>query len=74
MRCLVFYKIQLVTSLTCSLFLVCSDGVGRSATVAAIMSAIEKVKTVQTVDIFQTIKLLRVKRPSAVTTWVSVLL
>lgn len=47
----------------------CSDGVGRSATVAAIMSAIEKVKTEQTVDIFQTIKLLRVKRPSAVTTW-----
>ncbi|XP_044165878.1 receptor-type tyrosine-protein phosphatase mu-like isoform X3 [Acropora millepora] len=46
----------------------CSDGVGRSATVAAIMSAIEKVKTEQTVDIFQTIKLLRVKRPSAVTT------
>ena len=71
MRCLVFYKIQAVTSLT---FLFCSDGVGRSATVAAIMSAIEKVKTEQTVDIFQTIKLLRVKRPSAVTTWVSVLL
>ena len=51
MRCLVFYKIQLVTSLTCSLLLFCSDGVGRSATVAAIMSAIEKVKTEQTVDI-----------------------
>lgn len=46
----------------------CSDGVGRSATLAAIMSAIEKIKTEQTVDVFQTIKLIRVKRPGAVTT------
>ncbi|XP_068727455.1 receptor-type tyrosine-protein phosphatase T-like isoform X1 [Montipora capricornis] len=46
----------------------CSDGVGRSATLAAIMSVIEKIKTEQTIDVFQTIKLIRVKRHGAVTT------
>ena len=43
-----------------------SDGVGRSGTVSTIMSAIERVKTEHTVDVFQTTKLIRVKRPGAV--------
>ncbi|XP_022796921.1 receptor-type tyrosine-protein phosphatase alpha-like [Stylophora pistillata] len=44
----------------------CSDGVGRSGCVASIMSVIERVKIEQTVDVFQTIKLIRAKRPGAV--------
>ncbi|XP_022810230.1 receptor-type tyrosine-protein phosphatase S-like, partial [Stylophora pistillata] len=46
----------------------CSDGVGRSGCVATIMSVIERVKIEQTVDVFQTIKLIRAKRPGAVNT------
>ncbi|KAL9950698.1 hypothetical protein ACROYT_G043239 [Oculina patagonica] len=46
----------------------CSDGVGRSGCVSTIMSVIERVKTEQTVDVFQTIKLIRAKRPGAVDT------
>ena len=42
------------------------DGVGRSGTVSTIMSAIERVKTEHTVDVFQTTKLIRVKRPGVV--------
>ena len=48
-----------------------SDGVGRSGCVATIMSVIERVKIEQTVDVFQTIKLIRAKRPGAVNTLVS---
>ena len=44
-----------------------SDGVGRSGAVSTIMSAIERVKTEHTVDVFQKTKLIRVKRPGAVT-------
>ncbi|RMX56303.1 hypothetical protein pdam_00021645, partial [Pocillopora damicornis] len=44
------------------------DGVGRSGCVATIMSVIERVKIEQTVDVFQTIKLIRAKRPGAVNT------
>ena len=47
------------------------DGVGRSGCVATIMSVIERVKIEQTVDVFQTIKLIRAKRPGAVNTLVS---
>lgn len=46
----------------------CSDGTGRSGCVAAIMSVIERVKIEPTVDVFQTVKLLRAKRPGAVNT------
>ena len=35
------------------------------------MSVIERVKTEQTVDVFQTVKLVRAKRPGAVNTLVS---
>ena len=48
-----------------------SDGTGRSGCVATIMSVIERVKTEQTVDVFQTVKLVRAKRPGAVNTLVS---
>ena len=48
-----------------------SDGLGRSGCVSTIMSVIERVKTEQTVDVFQTIKLIRAKRPGAVVTLVS---
>ncbi|XP_020609436.1 receptor-type tyrosine-protein phosphatase epsilon-like [Orbicella faveolata] len=46
----------------------CSDGVGRSGCVSTIMSVIERVKSEQTVDVFQTVKLIRAKRPGAVIT------
>ncbi|PFX12449.1 Receptor-type tyrosine-protein phosphatase F [Stylophora pistillata] len=45
-----------------------SDGIGRSGCVATIMSVIERVKIEQTVDVFQTVKLVRAKRPGAVNT------
>ena len=48
-----------------------SDGTGRSGCVATIMSVIERVKTEQTVDVLQTVKLVRAKRPGAVNTLVS---
>ena len=48
-----------------------SDGVGRSGCVSTIMSVIERVKTEQTVDVFQTIKLIRAKRPGGVDTLVT---
>lgn len=48
-----------------------SDGDGRSGCVSSIMSVIERVKSEQTVDVFQTIKLIRSKRPGAVDTLVS---
>ena len=48
-----------------------SDGVGRSGCLSAIMSLIDRVKTEQTVDVFQTVKLIRARRPGAVDTLVS---
>ena len=54
-----------------NVFFFYSDGVGRSGCVATIMSVIERVKIEQTVDVFQTIKLIRAKRPGAVDTLVS---
>ena len=52
-------------------FIFVSDGVGRSGCVSTIMSVIERVKSEQTVDVFQTVKLIRAKRPGAVLTLVS---
>ncbi|XP_022810284.1 receptor-type tyrosine-protein phosphatase alpha-like isoform X2 [Stylophora pistillata] len=46
----------------------CSDGIGRSGCAATIMSVIERVKIEQTVDVFQTVKLVRAKRAGAVNT------
>lgn len=43
-----------------------SDGVGRSGVAATVMSAIEKLKNEQSVDVLQTVNLIRVKRPLAV--------
>ena len=48
-----------------------SNGVGRSGTVAAIMSVIERAKCEQNIDVFKAVKLIRVKRPGAVETMVS---
>lgn len=48
------------------LFFFYSDGVGRSGVAATVMSAIEKLKNEQTVDVLQTVNLIRVKRPFAV--------
>ena len=48
-----------------------SDGVGRGGCVSSIMSLIDLVKTEQTVDVFQTVKLIRARRPGAVDTLVS---
>ena len=48
-----------------------SDGDGRSGCVSSMMSVIERVKSEQTVDVFQTVKLIRAKRPGAVDTLVS---
>jgi hypothetical protein len=43
-----------------------SDGQGRSGTFAALCSVLERVKTEQVVDVFQTIKALRIQRPGLV--------
>ena len=48
------------------LFFFYSDGVGRSGVAATVMSAIEKLKNEQTVDVLQTVNMIRVKRPFAV--------
>ncbi|XP_028408092.1 receptor-type tyrosine-protein phosphatase S-like [Dendronephthya gigantea] len=46
--------------------IVCNDGQGRSGTLAALCSVLERVKTEQVVDVFQTIKALRIQRPGLV--------
>ncbi|XP_031556239.1 receptor-type tyrosine-protein phosphatase alpha-like, partial [Actinia tenebrosa] len=46
----------------------CSNGVGRSGTFCAIASCLERVKQEQVLDVFQTIKSIRVNRPGAVET------
>jgi protein tyrosine phosphatase len=55
-----YYKV-----LTESSFLY-SDGQGRSGTFAALCSVLERVKTEQVVDVFQTVKALRIQRPGLV--------
>ncbi|XP_068677378.1 receptor-type tyrosine-protein phosphatase T-like isoform X4 [Montipora foliosa] len=44
----------------------CSDGVGRSGTFCAILSIIERLKSEQVIDVFQSVKVIRVNRPKAV--------
>ncbi|XP_048580732.1 receptor-type tyrosine-protein phosphatase mu isoform X2 [Nematostella vectensis] len=51
-----------------SIVVQCSDGVGRSGTLCAIMSVIERVKVEHVVDVFQAVKNLRISRPGAVET------
>ena len=51
--------------------IVCSDGVGRSGTLAAILSTLERVKVDQVFDAFQTIKSIRMQRPHSVKKLVS---
>ncbi|XP_048584003.1 receptor-type tyrosine-protein phosphatase T isoform X2 [Nematostella vectensis] len=46
----------------------CSNGVGRSGTFCAIYSLLERIKAEQVVDVFQTVKVLRLGRPGAVET------
>jgi len=51
--------------------IICSDGVGRSGTLAAILYTLERVKVDQVFDAFQTIKSIRMQRPHSVKKLVS---
>jgi protein tyrosine phosphatase len=44
----------------------CSNGVGRSGALCALMTALERVKTEQIVDVFRAVKSLRIQRPGIV--------
>ncbi|XP_066913102.1 receptor-type tyrosine-protein phosphatase S-like isoform X1 [Clytia hemisphaerica] len=46
--------------------IMCSDGVGRSGTLAAILHTLERVKVDRVFDAFQTIKSIRIQRPHSV--------
>ncbi|XP_065058065.1 receptor-type tyrosine-protein phosphatase kappa-like isoform X3 [Rhopilema esculentum] len=48
--------------------IICSDGIGRSGTFAALNAAIERVKVEQVVDVFQAIKAMRIQRAHVVKT------
>ena len=48
-----------------------SDGMGRTGVLITAMSEIERVKVEGEVDIFQTVKAIRVQRPNMVSTVVS---
>ena len=50
----------------------CSDGMGRSGVFICAMSEVERVKVEGQVDVFQTIKGMRIQRPHMVETAVSV--
>ena len=50
---------------------ICSDGMGRTGVFITAMSEIERVKIEGEIDIFQTIKSMRTKRPKMVSTVVS---
>ena len=49
----------------------CSDGVSRTGAFCALVTALERVKTEQIVDVFKTVKSLRIQRLGMVTTVVS---
>ena len=51
-----------------ALYYACSDTVGRSGMLCAMMSTIERCKTERVVDVFQMVKALRVQKPGAVQT------
>lgn len=46
--------------------IMCSDGIGRSGTLAGIMHALERVKIDHVFDCFQAVKAMRIQRPHAV--------
>jgi len=48
--------------------IVCSDGIGRSGTFAALNAVLERVKVEQVVDVFQAIKAMRIQRAHLVKT------
>jgi hypothetical protein len=50
-----------------------SNGVGRSGTFCAIASSLERVKQEQVLDVFQTVKSIRVSRPGTVETLVCII-
>ena len=49
----------------------CSDGVGRTGTFCALLTALDRVKTEQIVDVFRTVKSLRIQRSGMCSTVVS---
>ena len=49
----------------------CSNGLGRTGSLCAIYSVLERMKTEQMVDVFQTVKTLRIQRVGLVETVVS---
>ena len=49
----------------------CSDGMGRTGVFITAMSEIERVKFEGEIDLFQTVKAIRVQRPNMVSTVVS---
>ena len=62
---------ELVFVYMCPLSYPCSDTVGRCGMFCAIVTAIERCKTEGVVDVFQVVKALRVQKPGAVLTVVS---
>ena len=50
----------------------CSDGIGRSGTFCALAASLERFKTEQMVDVFHTIKTIRIQRAGMVQTLVSI--
>ena len=52
--------------------IVCSSGVGRSGVFITLHITLERMKTEGLVDVFQTVKTLRIQRPAMVQTLVSV--
>lgn len=52
-------------------FVLCSDGLGRSGTFCALYSVLERLKIEQVIDVFQAIKAMRISRPGLVKTAVS---
>ena len=54
-------------------YILCSDGMGRTGVFITVMTEIERVKVEREVDIFQTVKTMRVQRPNMVSTVVSLL-
>ena len=53
------------------IFVLHSDGVGRSGTFCAVMISVNQFKVEQKVDIFQIIKIIRTQRPGSVANAVS---
>ena len=53
------------------LFVIFSDGLGRSGTFCALYSVLERLKIEQVIDVFQAIKAMRISRPGLVKTAVS---